>query len=66
MIRGGLGADTLYGGDGNDTVNGVDGIVGNDFVSGGPGTHDYCAADSADEIDFATCEEVEVFSPVDM
>jgi hypothetical protein len=37
-----------------------------DFVSGGPGTHDYCAADSVDEIDFATCEEVEVFSPVDM
>jgi len=36
--------------------NGVDGTVGDDFVSGGPGTGDHCIADSADEIDFATCE----------
>jgi len=36
----------------------VDGLEGNDFVSGGPGTNGDCYADSADEIDFATCENV--------
>ena len=46
-IVGGAGADNLYGGTGNDDyVNGADGVDGNDFVSGGGGTDDYCVADS--------------------
>jgi hypothetical protein len=48
----------LYGGDGNDYVYGVDGVEGNDFVSGGPGTNEDCFADSFEEIDTTTCENI--------
>jgi hypothetical protein len=38
-------------------------VDGNDFVSGGPGTNDDCHADSNDEIDFSTCENVYLYPP---
>ncbi len=45
-IRGGLGRDRLLGGSGDDTVDGRDGLPG-DEVSGGPGP-DVCRADPGD------------------
>src|SRR5215218_10487783 len=64
FLLGGRGADTIYGGADGDYIEGglgadtLDGVEGNDFVSGGPGTDDECYADSPDEVDFSTCENV--------
>jgi Ca2+-binding RTX toxin-like protein len=63
-VEGNSGPDILRGSDGDDYLDGRDGIDGNDFVTGGPGTQDYCEADSADEIDFSTCEDVQIGAPV--
>jgi Ca2+-binding RTX toxin-like protein len=37
-VIGSGGADSLYGQDGDDTVNSKDGVSGNDTLSGGTGT----------------------------
>jgi Ca2+-binding RTX toxin-like protein len=53
----GGGNDQAYGGPGDDTINAVDGVVSNDFVSGGAGTNDRCFVDSFDEAD-SSCEHI--------
>ena len=54
------GADILKGGDQNDRLHARDGIPNNDFVIGGGGTEDHCYADSMDEINKETCENIHV------
>ena len=52
------GADIHFGGELADDVQARDGVEGNDFLSGGGGTHDDCSADSRNEIDTQICEDI--------
>ena len=59
----GGGNDIGVGGPDNDLLNSVDGVMGNDFISGGLGANDRCYVDSENEA-ASSCERVFVAGEV--
>jgi Ca2+-binding RTX toxin-like protein len=58
-LEGNEGQDFMKGGDNDDRLNGVDNST-NDLLIGGGGTGDVCIADSLQEIDQTSCEDIQI------
>jgi len=59
FLQSGRGPDVVFGGVGNDFIDGVDGISGNDEIDGGRGI-DHCVGDGGDTFRYCDGNVVEV------